>query len=433
MNDVKTEKLENKNSYYSRVLNKFLHEETLDLTNQMRDIILNNLNDFLNGYKNISKEDLEMIKNIIAHIKKQCALDNYNIDKSEYILSKRDLHSLEKFNKMIDKRVFLKEYIITIDDSNSQVLDDGISIFKLENGNILFKVHIADPLAIFPYKSDVIKDAKNRTTTIYKQDEPIQMLPSILGSNKLSLMEDRKRLAKSFCFEYNQESGIVNFYIENTLINVNKRYTYDEVNELYKKGGTNKLESEMFLLYDEIVTYLKKVFQNAKLYEEIKQENIIGHYQKMNSFSENLVSYSMMFTGYMTAKYFSDNKLPFAYRCHQYDPKWQQLLDQYKDNLDSKESKKLLTEIKSMFPKSYYSGENVGHMGLKIPCYSHITSPLRRFADILDMHALNICYFQIPRDKELYKLEQEINLTCSYLNMQSNSIDEYLAKMKVKK
>lgn len=433
LNDVKMEKLENKNSYYSRVLNKFLHEETLDLTNQMRDIILNNLNDFLNGYKNISKEDLEMIKNIIAHIKKQCALDNYNIDKSEYILSKRDLHSLEKFNKMIDKRVFLKEYIITIDDSNSQVLDDGISIFKLENGNILFKVHIADPLAIFPYKSDVIQDAKNRTTTIYTSDEPIQMLPNILGSNKLSLMEDRKRLAKSFCFEYNQESGIVNFYIENTLIIVSKRYTYEDINELYKKGGTNKSEEEMFLLYDEIITYLKKVFQNAKLYEEIKQENIIGHHQKMNSFSENLVSYSMMFTGYMTAKYFSDNKLPFAYRCHQYDPKWQQLLDQYKDNLDSKESKKLLTEIKSMFPKSYYSGENVGHMGLKIPCYSHITSPLRRFADILDMHALNICYFQIPRDKELYKLEQEIDLTCSYLNMQSNSIDEYLTKMKVKK
>ena len=433
LNDVKMEKVENKNSYYSRVLNKFLHEETFDLTNQMRDIILNNLNDFLSGYKNISKEDLEMIKNIIAHIKKQCAIDNYNIDKSEYVLSKRDLHSLEKFNKMVDKRVFLKEYIITIDDSNSQVLDDGISIFKLENGNILFKVHIADPLAIFPYKSDVIKDAKNRTTTIYKQDEPIQMLPSILGSNKLSLMEDRKRLAKSFCFEYNQESGIVNFYIENTLINVNKRYTYDEVNELYKKGGTNKLESEMFLLYDEIVTYLKKVFQNAKLYEEIKQENIIGHHQKMNSFSENLVSYFMMFTGYMTAKYFSDNKLPFVYRCHQFDPKWQQLLDEYKMLLDSKESKKLLTEIKAMFPKSYYSRENTGHMGLKIPYYSHITSPLRRFADILNMHALNICYFQIPRDKELYKLEQEINLTCSYLNMQSNSIDEYLAKMKVKK
>ena len=433
LNDVKTEKLENKNSYYSRVLNKFLHEETLDLTNQMRDIILNNLNDFLNGYKNISKEDLEMIKNIIAHIKKQCALDNYNIDKSEYILSKRDLHSLEKFNKMIDKRVFLKEYIITIDDSNSQVLDDGISIFKLENGNILFKVHIADPLAIFSYKSDVIKDAKNRTTTIYNQDEPIQMLPSILGSNKLSLMEDRKRLAKSFCFEYNQEAGIVNFYIENTLINVNKRYTYDEINELYKKGGTNKLESEMFLLYDEIVTYLKKVFQNAKLYEEIKQENIIGHHQKMNSFSENLVSYFMMFTGYMTAKYFSLNKLPFCYRCHQFDSKWQQLLEQYKDNLDSKESKKLLTEIKAMFPKSYYSGENVGHMGLKIPYYSHITSPLRRFADILNMHALNICYFQTPSDKELYKLEREIDLTCSYLNMQSNSIDEYLIKMKGKK
>ena len=96
------EKGENKNSYYSRVLNKFLHEETFDLTNQMRDIILNNLNDFLNGYKNISKEDLEIIKNIIAHIKKQCTIDDYNIDKSEYVLSKRDLHSLEKFNKMID-------------------------------------------------------------------------------------------------------------------------------------------------------------------------------------------------------------------------------------------------------------------------------------------------------------------------------------------
>ena len=94
--------------------------------------------------------------------------------------------------------------------------------------------------------------------------------------------------------------------------------------------------------------------------------------------------------------------------------------------------KKILKDMKNRFPKSYYSRENKGHMGLKIDYYSHVTSPLRRFADDLNMHAINICYFHNPSDKEIYRLNDEIDTTCNYINMQSNTIDEYINKKLIK-
>ena len=96
------------------------------------------------------------------------------------------------------------------------------------------------------------------------------------------------------------------------------------------------------------------------------------------------------------------------------------------------EDKKIFKDLRVRLPKSYYSRGNIGHMGLKVDYYSHITSPLRRFSDILNMHCLNTCYFQRPTDSQLKKLEQEVIKTCEYINMQSNSIDEYLSKVKKK-
>ena len=99
----------------------------------------------------------------------------------------------------------------------------------------MFKVHIADPLGMYSYNSSIINDAKLRTTTIYDINPPSQMLPSILSSNKLSLLKNKKRLAKSFCFEFNKEYGIVDFKVLNTVISVSNRHTYNEINELYKR------------------------------------------------------------------------------------------------------------------------------------------------------------------------------------------------------
>lgn len=420
-------------SYYLRVINKFLDTSAFELDNQIREDILETLNDFINYKNGLTKTDLEDLKNIISKLKKQYVLNNYNINLDEYEMNKGEMDVLEHFEDMLENRIYLNDYIITIDDIDSTVLDDGISIERLKNGNIMFKVHITDPLGMYGYNSSIINDAKLRTTTIYDINPPSQMLPSILSSNKLSLLKNKKRLAKSFCFEFSKEHGIVDFKVLNTVINVSKRHTYTEINDLYKKGGTTKEETEMLELYDEVLKYLKKLFKNAKIYEELKRENIIGNKQGTSSFSESLISYLMMFTGFKTAEMFHDLGYPYAYRCHKIDEKWLIILDEYIKNPKDINQKKMLMDIKSRFPKAFYTRFNQGHKGLDVSYYSHITSPLRRFCDILNLLCLDTCYFKKPTDRQIYQLEKEIDTTCDYINMQSNSIDEYLSKIKVKK
>lgn len=427
------EKDKKSSSYYLRVINKFLDDSIFELDNEKRESVLNTLNDFL-GYKtSLTKRDLEDLKNIISKLKRQYVLNNYNINLDEYQMNSLEMDVLDHYEDMLENRIYLDDYIITIDDLDSTVLDDGISIKKLKNGNIMFKVHIADPLGMYSYNSSVINDAKLRTTTIYDINPPSQMLPSILSSNKLSLLKNKKRLAKSFCFEFNKEYGIVDFKVLNTVISVSNRHTYNEINELYKKGGTTREETEMLELYDEVLKFLKNMYKNVKIYEELKRENIIGNRQGTSSFAESLISYLMMITGYKTAEMFHNLGYPFAYRCHIIDEKWQSMLDEYIKNPKDMRQKKMLMDIKSRFPKAFYTRFNQGHRGLGVSYHSHTTSPLRRFCDILNLFCLDTCYFRRPTDKQIYLLEKEIDTTCDYINMQSNSIDEYLSKIKVKK
>ena len=426
LNDIVNGSL--KSSFYIRVLYKFIHEDEFEFTNSMKEEVLNSLDDFIN-YKKISKERLEEIKDLYAIVKNQYVISNFKVNKSEYQMTDLDKSYLDSFGNNLNERQRINDYIITIDDDDSKVLDDAISISKLKNGNLLFQIHIADPLAVFPYKSDVIEEAKNRTTTIYLPNNVINMLPKTLSEDKLSLLEGKNRYAKTFCIEFNESEGIVDFRIINSIINVSKRYSYEDINLLYKNGG-NKEEEYMLMYFDEVIVYLKKLFKNAKVYEEFKRSNVIGYRQKMNSFSENLICYSMLAVGYLTAKYFNNHKLPYAYRCHQFNEEWQHYLDTYINN--SQEFKKMFKDIKDRFPKSYYSRDNVGHLGLKVEYYSHVTSPLRRFCDDLNMHAIDLCYFNTPKDKQIYKLEQEIDTTCDYINMQSNTIDEYVTKKLIK-
>lgn len=419
--------------FYERIINKFLLEETFDLSDQMKDNIIKTLQIFIEKNKNLSSNRIKEIKEIIEAISKRKNLyEIFNINKNNLELTDTEYNRIGIDYNL--PRQVINDYIITIDDNSAIVLDDALSsVSKLQNGNLLLKVHIADPLATFSYKSRIIKDAKNKTSTIYLKDENIPMMPYILSADKLSLNEGEYRYAKTFCFEFDKYGSIVNNYFLNTIIKVSKRMSYDSLNEMYQAGGTTKEEENMLYYYDLIISSLKKMFKNARLYESMKKENIIGNSQKIGSFSENLVSYSMMLTGYMTSKYFHDQNLPYAYRCHNFDKDWQKFLSEYINNCDTTINKKILREILGTFPSSYYSRLNQGHMGLGIDYYSHITSPLRRFCDILNMYALNTCYFNTPNDKDIYSLEQEIDKTCSYINMQNNTIDEYLSrKVKVK-
>ena len=165
---------------------------------------------------------------------------------------------------------------------------------------------------------------------------------------------------------------------------------------------------------------------------QIKEKMGNRHSDKTSSFADKLVSYSMILTGHMTSKYFYTNSLPYVYRCNSIDQEWLNLLDETIGKCSSPEEQKMLKIVKSHLPKSHYSIDNLGHTGLGLESYSHITSPLRRFPDILNMHALDTCYFDTPDDMDIYELEEEIKLVSSHSNLFNNTLDDYM-KSKCKK
>ena len=307
------------------------------------------------------------------------------------------------------------EYIITIDDVGAKVLDDGLSIRKLENGNLLFKVHIADPLVIYPYESELMKKAKSNIETIYLEEDSIPMIPDEVSFEKLSLMQDRNRFAKTFCYEFDSQGNIVNFYIQNSILKIAERHSYESMNELYQNGGNTQEEDLRLVYYDQIVSFLRTMFKDVKSYEEVKVRDLVNHPSKRSSFSENLVSHAMILTGYMTAKYMKEKGYPYTYRCHEY-----RNLDKELQNSMSKEE---FIKLQQALSHSYYSRTNKGHQGLNVEQYSHVTSPLRRFCDDLNMYSLDTCYFKTPSDQEIYALEQEIDRTCQYMNEQNPNLN----------
>lgn len=419
--------------YYRLVIYKFLQEKEFDLSIKKQDEIGKMLFRFLMKHSELTSIKAKEIKTIIESIKcRNHAYHLLNINPKEALLTEDEKTNLNKELKRLKNREIINEHIITIDDSDSMVLDDALSITKLSNGNILVKVHISDPLSVISYDSRIIDEAKKRTSTIYDDEHSIHMIDTYVAADKLSLVKDYLRPAKTFSFEFDNTGSVVNFYFSNTMIKVSDRLSYDTLNDLHKNGGNSIQIDKDLENYDKILIYLKRMFSHAKVYANLKDASGIKT-KVYQSFSENLVSYLMLLTGHMVSKYFSDNNLPYVYRCHEFNKEWLHFLDLYIENPNNLKYSKMLKNIKGVFPKAYYSGINHGHMGLDLDSYSHVTSPLRRYSDILNMHALDLCYFKNSTDEEIYDLEEEIKKVSEYMNMHGNAIDDYMkCKPKIK-
>ena len=137
----------------------------------------------------------------------------------------------------------------------------------------------------------------------------------------------------------------------------------------------------------------------------------------------------MVLNNYMVSKYFLENNLPFIYRVHAVDKITQKKIDDFSKsiNMDEPNSKylKYIDVIKNIYPQAYYSTKNEGHFGLGLEAYSHITSPLRRFADILANICLNKFYFNEYNDNDIYMVEQILNIEIPKINQKKLAIDVF--------
>lgn len=321
--------------------------------------------------------------------------------------------------------------IFTIDGDDTKDIDDAISISYLPNGNYKLGVHIADVSYYVKEGSPLDLEAMERGTSVYLVDRVIPMLPHELSNGICSLNPNVDRLAISCMMEFDQEGKQVDYEIFPSVIRSRIQMTYKNVNRILMKN-------EVPEGYESYVSSLGKMEELAQILRRAKDKRGYIDFSvdeakilvddackpvevvlRDRGLGEMLIEDFMIAANECVASHIFYMELPFIYRVHEY-PKEErirsylsfigtlgyQIPGNIKDtrpktiqNLvhflsDKKEFKILSSLLLRSMQKAVYKEENLGHYGLASPCYTHFTSPIRRYPDTTVHRLLRIYLFK---------------------------------------
>ena len=336
---------------------------------------------------------------------------------------------------------FRDEIVFTIDPEDAKDFDDALSVKSLQNGNYSVGIHIADVSYYVKNNSELDKQALKRGNSVYFVGQVIPMLPEKLSNNLCSLVPGKDRLTYSVIVEMTPRGRVVKYDIKKTIINSKRRYTYDEVQNIINSEEGDFVE-EVININNLARVLRKKRFKEGGiefhtpevkfiLDEEGKPLEIL---KKELKESNMLVEEFMLLANKIVAQHIglpSKNSRPFIYRIHDlpdqekihefarflkslgysFDPNSPSQFVQFKnlmEQIKGTEEEAVINElaIRSM-AKAIYSSNNIGHYGLGFKYYTHFTSPIRRYADLI-VHRLLYHYIEknSAANYSLAKLEE---------------------------
>ena len=322
----------------------------------------------------------------------------------------------------IENRVDLRDKeIFTIDGEDAKDLDDAVRVEKLENGNYLLDVHIADVSYYVLQDSLLDKEAYIRGTSIYMLGRVIPMLPRELSNGICSLNAGEDRFTLSCTMEIDKSGNVVDSRAYKGIINVTERMTYTDVQKILDKSDKEVLKKyekyiQNFELMSELATILKnkrieKGYLNLDIPEskiELDQDGWAINVKKYEtSFSNEIIEQFMLIANETIAEKFYWLEAPFIYRVHEepdidkvrelnkflsnmklkiktngetIHPKaFAQVLEEVKDKPEEKVVSNLVLRTLKL---AKYDSENKGHFGIASKYYCHFTSPIRRYPDL---------------------------------------------------
>lgn len=444
--------------FYSNLIVLLQNQKSLNLSaiekKQCLEDITRTLNTLTYNKKQSKKHKQEIywINNLFTLIEPDLSKDRKTAKSRKLeldtVTEKYDIHNEfeDKYLDAVDKiklpikkedypnRKVVDDYIITIDGPDAIEIDDGISCQKLANGNYLLKVFIADPLGYFDYDSEIIQEAINRVHTIYLPKDVITIFPLSFAADIASLIPGDYKLARGYFFEIDKLGNVVNKSFEKTIIKSSKKANYAEINKVLKEGTIDENLSNTINNLSSLMNILENKYQASLLYENIKRNKVDTTELKVNKIgAEKLVYYSMMIVGEEVAKFFAEKGYPCLYRTLEIDKNTTKQLETMVNNVTStyggRVYDKLYQLISGIYPKAEY-GKSGRHDGLQLEHYCHITSELRRAADIVVEHALEVCYDKVPTEEELIELEKEVDRVANLINNKSKKIDWFTNEYK---
>ncbi|MCM4150278.1 ribonuclease R [Arenibacter sp. N53] len=387
--------------------------------------------------------------------------------KAEEIAKRRDLRDTLTF---------------TIDPKDAKDFDDALSFKKLENGNYEIGIHIADVSHYLETDTILDDEAYNRATSVYLVDRVVPMLPEVLSNNACSLRPNEEKYTFSAIFEIDDKAVIKNEWFGRTVINSDERFAYEEAQHIIETGNGNipeelSIRDKAYTVSDEVVNATLNMDRLAKIMRDQRmREGAIsfdkievrfnlndkmepeGVYFKESKDANKLIEEFMLLANRKVARFIGKQKpvKTFVYRVHD-EPNEDKLMalngiiSRFGHQLNFKDKKsisnslnQLLEDVKGKkeqnlvdtlairsMSKAIYTVDNIGHYGLAFDYYTHFTSPIRRYPDVM-VHRLLQHYLDGGDSPKAESYEEKCKHSSDMESLAANAERDSIKYMQIK-
>lgn len=439
--------------YYEKIINLFISNEKFVITKDYQNNLINRLilvkhnlsnndysrrknkrirfylNDVINSLSNIEVSETDFFSNINYRYGIQ---DIYNCNYDKF----KNKNFIDIDNNVLD---LTNVYTFTVDSVGTKSYDDAFSLVKNESGNYELNVYISDVSKYVLINSRIDEIAYKKASTIYLPNYILTMLPHSLTYDHCSLVKNNYRNVLAHRFVFSKNFDIISFDINKAIIKVDDNFNYSNILDILNSNDIDKMKTfstmidiasslkrnNMYNSYYHIAKSMKRKYESPDLILPEKYEN--SHTNFVDSF--------MILTNHFVADLFSNLDLPFIYRVNtsNVDLNIPDEINELKKLEESKTSKQIVECIKNLYKPSYYSEYNLGHNGLNLSSYSHVTIPIRNYASLVSQR-LEIDYL-INKNfscKNIYYTEEMLHNIVSYLNDRIFYNEEYVKEYKEK-
>ena len=369
----------------------------------------------------------------------------------------------------------------TIDPKDAKDFDDALSFQKLDNGNFEIGIHIADVSHYLQEGTILDDEAYQRATSVYLVDRVVPMLPEVLSNFACSLRPNEEKYTFSAIFEIDQKATVINQWFGRTVINSDQRFAYEEAQYLIENPDKNTIPAEISLtgndykVHENIIEATLKLDELAKILRRNRMNNGAisfdkvevkfnlddkgepeGVYFKVSKDANHLIEEFMLLANRKVAEFIGKQKKTFIYRIHD-EPNedklfaMQALISKFGYKIKKKKKKgiskslnKLMEDVNNKkeqnlidtlairtMSKAKYSTDNIGHYGLAFDYYSHFTSPIRRYPDVM-VHRLLQFYLDGGKSVNTDEYEEKCEHSSSMESLATSAERDSIKYMQIK-